>query len=356
MVDIAYRNPRGGEQRVRQMSPIQTRRGAEEYERQIRAALLSGSFGKKEKEVPTLSEFSKDFLNVYAKTHNKPSEQRAKKRICEQHLEPYFGSMRLHEIDRRAMDRFKAQKLEAGLSAKTVKNILTVLGRLLTLAAEYSVIVAAPRVPMPRVPESSLDFLTFEEAEQLVEGAGDECGVMVLVALKTGLRIGELLALQWEDLDLKIGRLTVRHSVSRDELTTPKNHKSRSVDLGKNVLAALKHHRHLKGPWVFCSTSGRRLTHDMAKGPLRRACTRAGLRNVGWHVLRHSFASHLVMRGAPLKVVQELLGHSSIHMTMRYSHLSPDVQQNAVKLLDLPSGNLTANGTMAALPERSTAI
>jgi len=84
-------------------------------------------------------------------------------------------------------------------------------------------------------------------------------------------------------------------------------------------------------------------TRHACKWPLWGACKRAGLRNIGWHTLRHTFASHLVMRGAPLKAVQELLGHADITMTMRYSHLSADVRKDAVQLLDAKSyGNLTA--------------
>src|ERR1700722_3016814 len=74
----------------------------------------------------------------------------------------------------------------------------------------------------------------------------------------------------------------------------------------------------------------------VARGPLWRACSRAGISRITWHVLRHTFASHLAMRGAPLKAVQELLGHASIEMTMRYAHLSPQVGRQAVALLDLP--------------------
>lgn len=71
---------------------------------------------------------------------------------------------------------------------------------------------------------------------------------------------------------------------------------------------------------------------------IEHACRKAGLRQVGWHALRHTFASHLAMRGAPLKAIQELLGHATIQMTMRYAHLSPDVSREAVRLLDRRGG------------------
>lgn len=80
-------------------------------------------------------------------------------------------------------------------------------------------------------------------------------------------------------------------------------------------------------------------TKGESKHPLWRACKRAGLRRIGWHVLRHTFASHLVMRKAPIKAVQEvqeLMGHSTVQMTERYAHLSPDVRKDAVRLLDRP--------------------
>ena len=79
--------------------------------------------------------------------------------------------------------------------------------------------------------------------------------------------------------------------------------------------------------------------------PLWRACKKAGLRQIGWHALRHTFASHLVMRGASIKAVQELLGHSSIQMTMRYAHLAPEVARDAVNLLDKPAN---ARGSVVA--------
>ena len=95
------------------------------------------------------------------------------------------------------------------------------------------------------------------------------------------------------------------------------------------------------------------LGHGELAKPLWRACRRAGLRRVGWHILRHTFASHLVMRGVPLKAVQELLGHTTIQMTMRYSHLAPEIGRQAVAVLEQPAnGDAMApawhlHGTMA---------
>jgi integrase len=164
---------------------------------------------------------------------------------------------------------------------------------------------------------------------------------MIVVGLRTGLRIGELLALRWDDVDLVGGRVMVRRSVSRGIIGTPKNGRSREIPLSDQALGALNGHRHLRGELVFSGGTGRLLNRGECKWPLWGACRRAGLRRVGWHTLRHSFASHLAMRGVPLKAVQELLGHSTMDMTMRYAHLSPDVRRDSVRLLD-------GHGTWAA--------
>jgi site-specific recombinase XerD len=115
------------------------------------------------------------------------------------------------------------------------------------------------------------------------------------------------------------------------------------VDLGREIITALKSHRHLRGELVFCTDAGRMLTANECKHPLWRALKRASLRQIGWHVLRHTFASHLVMRGATLKAVQELLGHADIRMTMRYAHLSASARREAVELLD--RGQYLGNGS-----------
>ncbi|MFC1612215.1 tyrosine-type recombinase/integrase [Myxococcota bacterium] len=186
---------------------------------------------------------------------------------------------------------------------------------------------AFKREPVP------FDFLDFDEAARLEQAADGQWRLLIVVALHTGLRMGELLALRWEDADLVAGRIVVRQSDWKGHIVTPKSGRWREIPLNAKVLKALKSHRHLRGPLVFCEEDGTALTYKQMHRGLMLACRRAGLRLVQWHCLRHSFASHMVTRGVPLKAVQELLGHASIEMTMRYAHLSPDVRRDAVDAL-----------------------
>jgi integrase len=330
--------------RVRRRSPVDTKRGAQEHERTLRQRLMNGepldpTPAEPEVEVdptPTLAEFSTDFMEKYARVENKPSEVRSKTTVFNKHLIPFFGEMKLSEISRRDIDAFKAAKVAQGLKPKTINNMLTILRRCLYIAVEWEVIEHVPKVKWLKAPEPDFDFLDFDEAERLLQAAKaePEWYVMMLTGLRTGLRIGELRALRWQDVDLVAGRLSVRQAVAKNDLGTPKSGRKRTIELGRDIQAALKKHRHLRGELVFCQPDGRMLTENECKHPMRRTCRRAGLRLIGWHTLRHTFASHLVMRGAPLKAVQELLGHADIRMTMRYSHLSPDVRRDAVALLD----------------------
>lgn len=204
------------------------------------------------------------------------------------------------------------------------------------MALAWELIDTAPPVGLLRSPKPDFDFLDFDEADGILAAAQREplWWTMILVCLRTGLRQGELLGLRWEDVDVAAGRMLVRQAVARGVVGTPKNGRSRVIPLSRETVQALRQHRHLRGEVVFCQDDGALLTKEMCKHPLWRACKRAGLRRIGWHCLRHTFASHLVMRGKSLKVVQELLGHATIEMTMRYAHLAPVVHRDAVDALD----------------------
>jgi integrase len=185
------------------------------------------------------------------------------------------------------------------LSLKTINNVLSALSKLLALAEEQRVIPQAPRVRLfGKLPKPTFDFLTFEEAERLIDAAEPEWRTLLLVALKTGLRQGELIGLQWSDLDLAQGRLNVRRTIWRGVTDLPKGGRERTVDLPASAVDALKAHRHLRGRFVFCQEDGQPLTAGKMAQPLRRALTRAGINReegrIGWHDLRH-YAERWIM-------------------------------------------------------------
>ena len=327
---------RGGERvRLRKSVEVKTRNEALTVEREERARRQQ--YIRQAGRPPFFKEFSKEFLDVYAFTNNKPSEVDSKETILRVHLRPFFGELRLDAIGPQHVEKFKAQQIRAGLSPKTVNNQLTVLRKVLTVAKEWGRLTGIPPIRLLPVPEPEFDFLDFSEATRLVKAAEPEWRAMILLGLRTGLRQGELLALRWDDIDLVTGLLRVRRAVARGIIGTPKSKKGREIPLSDEALAALRIlPSRFAGELVFPGPGGRLLTKNECKHPLWRACRKAGLRRIGWHVLRHTFASHLVMRGVALKAVQELLGHSTIEMSLRYSHLSPGIRRDAVRLLDQP--------------------
>jgi integrase len=353
LVDVKYQHPDGTIERVRKVAPIQNKRGAEQYERELRQAIADGKRNPPPTVAATVPElaplfdaFAKSFLETYATTNNKPSEVETKKMILRQHLVPAFGELRLGAIDIEQIERYKASKVRAGLSAKTVNNHLTVLRKLLDVAREWKKLASVPAIKWLKAPEPEFTFLTFDQADRLIECTAPEFRPLITLALRTGLRLGELRALRWCDVDLPNARIVVRRAVARSVIGTPKNGKKREVPLSDQALSVLKAHRHLRGELVFCRADGSMLSKGELKWPLWSACRRASLDRIGWHVLRHTFASHLAMRGAPLKAVQELLGHATIEMTLRYAHLSPDSRREAVRLLDEGGG---AKGNLRAI-------
>lgn len=335
-IDVQAVGKDGRLRRVQRVAPVQNRRAAERLEHELRKELLEADdrVASDTRESPTMKEFAERFLGTYAVTNNKPSEVESKRTILRVHLVPELGDLTIDRIGPPEIEAYKAKKVNAQLSRKTVNNHLTVLRKLLATAVEWRELAALPAIKWMKPPPPEFDFLTFEEAAELIAAADPAWRAMILVACRTGLRLGELLALRWVDVDLEGGRLVVRRAVSRGVVGTPKNGRTREVGLSNQATGALRDHAR-RGPLVFSARDGSMLTKGATKWPLWSASKAAGIRRIGWHVLRHTFASHLVMRGAPIKTVQELMGHSTIEMTMRYAHLSPDARREAVELLDV---------------------
>lgn len=294
---------------------------------------------KEEKKRITLRDFSVEYLEDYSKVRHKPSVYLTYKDILNIHLVPFFGDHKLHEIEPRTVDRYVAVKKET-LSVKTIKNHLGLLAAMLKVGVRWRYLKVAelPHIELPKPPPPSFDWLSREEIKRLVKVAQDNprLATMLPFAIYTGLRVGEQLALTWADVDFEREEISIRRSYASGQTTSPKSNRHRTLPLHPVALEALRAQEPLTKPLgglVWCLEDGAQMTKQHIRDHFKRALKEAGLRDIRWHDLRHTFASTLTSAGANLQSVQILLGHSEVRTTMRYSHLSKSDLQNAISMI-----------------------
>jgi integrase len=346
-VDIRVVAPDGvREVRERKRAPTSARsaavRWAESRERVLFERLMKPpQDNAPPKEVPSLRAFASRFLDGHARAdRQKGSGIAAKEVILRVHLVPALGHKKIDAITSEDVQHLKGRL--STKAAKTVNNILTVLNVLLKKAVEWNVIDRVPcTIRLLRVSKSSTFFYDFEEFERLIVAAratDARAYLLVLMAGEAGLRLGEMAALEWSDIDFVKRQVCVQRSAWKGQIASPKGGRLRYVPLTLRLAAALREHRHLRGPLVLYQDDGSLLTEGVVQGFVRRAAQKAGLFNNGPHMLRHTFCSHLAMRGAPARAIQELAGHQNLTTTQRYMHLSPAALDSAIRLLDQPAG------------------
>lgn len=331
--------------RYRESSPMNTKAGAEAYEATLRQRLARGEDIQMKSPVIEkidFKTFADEWMKTTVKTTNKPSEVRTKISILKNHLLPFFGVVLLKGITPLLIEQYKTLKIKQGLTAKTVNNHLTILKRCLRVALEWGRLESMPKTALLKTTSQRLDFLSPSESKQLIQGYHEPMWrEMLLLALRTGLRLGELCALDWQDIDFQNKQLAVNRSIVRGIVGTPKSGKPRYIPLTDEVCKAIYERRQRKG-FVFHRGNGEPLTDRMASNAIQRACKQSGVRCIGWHTLRHTFASRLVSEGVALNVVQVLLGHSTIAMTMRYAHLAPSATRVAIDVLEQAENRVMA--------------
>ena len=336
--------PDGGRIRISGSPTLNTKQAAEVAEREHIIRVLSPSpAGQTKKEVPTFQKFVDEvWWSTYpSSVGNRPSTVEEKEIHLRLHLKPTLGRLTLDKIRGEVVGKLVARlRDDAKLKPKTVKNILGTLRRILASAVEWEYLAALPVLPRMKVPQPEWDFLTPEEAQKVLQAAGtrsEETEVSILFALHTGARAGEQLALQWGDVDFCSRLVVFRRSSTRGVVGPTKSGRERRVPLSASLEAALKRIRHLRSKLVFCNENGSALKIDQLHERLWGACRRAGIREIRWHDLRHTFASHLAMRGVHIPQIQQWMGHSTITMTMRYAHLSPGSGADLIRALDAPA-------------------
>jgi len=323
--------------RYRLRSPENTPSGAKAYEALLRHRLSTGQPVRPEESKAkerTFADFTKEWLGTYVRANTRPATQRLYGHTLSRHLVPAFGSCPLSEIDIAKIERFKTAKLAQGQSCSTINLYANILKKCLHDAVEWGYLAAPPKIKMLKQPARTFDFLSRQEADGLISAMGaGTWRAMATVALNTGMRIGELCALQWPDIDFQGKQLVVRRGVYAGKLGPPKNNRERQIPLSEEAMTALSELPR-NNTFVFVLGRDAPIEYRKAQSRLARACRQAGLRRIGWHVLRHTFASWLCADGVPIVVVKALLGHASIEMTMRYSHLAPSSLRSAIDLFE----------------------
>ncbi len=302
----------------------------------------------------------RDYLTSWleaARPSLRPRTHESYEILVRRHALPRLGALRLRALTPQHLQRLYAAELADGLAPQTVRNLHRVLHRALTQAVQWRLIPrnAGDAVTAPRPSRTEMRALTPAEARTLLDAArGDRLEALYVLAVTTGMRRGELLALTWADVDLDEATLRVTATLQRTAAgftrAEPKTVRSRRlVLLTPAAVASLRERRthgiaerlRAGGAWddrwglVFSTSTGRPMDGSNLIGrSFRPLVARAGVPRVRFHDLRHTCATLLLSRGVHAKVVSDLLGHSTIAITLdTYSHVLPPMQRQAAEAM-----------------------
>jgi integrase len=245
-------------------------------------------------------------------------------------LRRHFDGHPLQEIDAHAIEVFMGARLEAGIARATLNRLRAALSVFFTWAIACGYATGPNPVRAVRKFRESAGrtrYLSAQEADRLLLAAAPHLKPIVLTALHTGGRLSEILALRWADIDLDAGVVTFRRE-------TTKSRRTRSVPMSADLrlgLAGLRRGRPDQHVFVWNEAPLRSVRTAFA-----HACRQAHIEGVTFHTLRHTFSSWATMAGLDLRRLQKYLGHSTIALTERYSHLSPEYLKDGARFFGPP--------------------
>jgi integrase len=286
----------------------------------------------------TFGEFAEKWL-AHVEPRLKPSTRDGYERYIRKQLIPEFGRYPLRALNAGLIQAWMDERLVDGSAPKTVNNYLVVIKKMLGDAVTWGYLAANPAAAVRRakVPHQEMQALSPAEVRRFLCAVEPDYWLFFTVAVFTGLRRGELIALQWGDVDWQAGRVHVRRSLWKGRFIGPKTQRSiRSVDLAPQVLSALREARPvgsseaLRSQLIFSAANGKPLDPDnLVKRRFLPTLERAELPRIRFHDLRHTYASLLIASGEHPKYIQSQLGHASITTTLdRYGHLLPGAYEH----------------------------
>lgn len=312
-----------GGKRIRKIAEgASTKSEARAYLREIERKIDRGEYiPKKRKEV--FFEVLAGYYMKWAKV-NKLSWKRD--RIFLDHLVPFFKRKMLHQISPMLIEHHKRKRKKA-VSGSTINKELSCLRHMLNMAIDEGFLAQNLVKKVRFFPEQNQKERILKEREimELLKHCNDQIRPIIIIALNTGMRRGEILNLRWQSVDLGIKFISVERT---------KSGKGRKIPMNSLVERTLWElwMKKADNEYVFWNRRTGKPFQDVKKS-FKSACCKAKIDNLRFHDLRHTFATRLVERGVDIVTVSQLLGHSSIRMTMRYSHPSPDHKRKAVENL-----------------------
>jgi integrase len=305
----------------------------------------------------TLGEFTEQWLRDYAKPNLAPTTYQGYESIYRSGIKPILGNILLKDLRPSHIQEYITSKLSTGISNTTVRHHIVFLHDILETGVKWQLLMRNPvdSVTMPKIIKHEMKILDEHQATTiLMEVQGTKYYSIFSLALYTGVRQSELLALQWSDIDLLMAELSVSKSLHRlntgeyVKTKTKTAKSSRKIALSPDTCVMLRQHlenelnkcsesrrKFTDDRLVFCEWDGKPLNPDTITRHWKRIIERLNYPHVRFHDLRHTMASWMLMKGISPKVVQERLGHASISTTLDiYSHVTPGMQREAVEIFD----------------------
>ena len=251
------------------------------------------------------------------------------------HLIPFFGDLNLLSISRKKISEYKVLRLDEGARPSSLNRELAMVSKAFTLALDDWEWISGNDKPFSKMPYEKENnerdrWLTEDEEKSLLENSSEWLREIVVFALNTGLRQGELLSLEWNRVDL-FRRTILIHKT--------KNGKPKTVPLNKNAMDVIARRakekvRKLKNDFVFLSSHGTKIDRHNLRRAFNNATRKAEIENFTFHDLRHCFCTKLAQRGVDIYKIAKLAGHEDIRMTQRYSHHCPESLRDGVEILE----------------------
>lgn len=331
IAEVSYPDPETGK-RKRERQTFNRKELAQQWRRKMQDDDVRRQLGVGAELKPiTFDEFTPEYLASWS-IDRKPSTIASETNRIDGILSPEFGDLVLHTIRRKDIEEFLAQRRQT-VTRATANRDLCRLKNMLRKAEEWGYIESNPAAGIKQGREQIVaqDFLSAEEVASLIQACDDRIRPLIVTAVNTGMRWGELMSLEWRDVHFDQGSIHVRD---------PKNSEDRHVPMNAAVRDSLEGHRRSQTAeagrilsQVFVNPSTGKSWVD-ARKRFRKALDAAEIeRHFPLKNLRHTAASHLVMSGVDLRTVGNILGHKTLDVTLRYAHLSPEHLQEAVARL-----------------------